>query len=474
MDADYLVDLVLERFPHSPTDEQREALQNIAFFLLDTRPETLFLLKGYAGVGKSSLLGALVATTDELQQKTILLAPTGRAAKVLAHYARHEAFTIHKKIYRQNRFGEENQRFSLSENRHKDTVFIVDEASMIGNRPSEHNIFGSGRLLEDLILYVYSGDNCRLILIGDTAQLPPVGEELSPAIQRDNLQLYNLKVREYTLTKILRQASQSGILYNATAIRNAIAANTTTLFPKFVLKPFADICAIDGSQLIDCIEECYSKSGIEQTMVLVRSNKHALVYNQGIRNRILWREEEISAQDVLIVTKNNYFWSLKTEENSSASDFIANGEMLEVLRVKRQQEFYGFRFCDILARHPDYDIEIELKVLLDTLQSEQNDLSQERQQALYDNIIADYNDLPAKSAKLSRLKQDPFYNALHVKYGYAVTCHKAQGGEWENIFLDIGYVAEQQLGLNFYRWLYTAVTRATKRLFLVNIPKDFL
>jgi len=465
----FLAEQVKKNFGFEPTSEQQSAIEQISDFLFYPSTDSIFLLKGYAGTGKSSLIGALVKTMTQLEQKTVLLAPTGRAAKVFANYAGHSAYTIHKKIYRQKRFSNDPVDFVPTDNLHKDTLFIVDEASMISNEGIDSFMFGSGRVLDDLIQYVYSGENCRLLLIGDEAQLPPVMQEYSPALQKDILQGFGLEVFTTTLTQIVRQAGNSGILVNATSLRNALTENSFEDFPKLNLDSFSDIKKITGEELIDEISSCYDRDGIEETMIISRSNKRSNIYNNGIRNRILYREEELSSGDMLMVTRNNYFWTEEIKE----IDFLANGELLEVLRVRKIQELYGFRFCDVLARHPDYDIEIELKILLDTLQSETTGLSQEKNAELFYNILEDYSNISTKAGKMKKMKIDPFYNAVQVKYGYAITCHKAQGGEWRNIFLDIGYITEEHMGANFYRWLYTAITRATNQLYLVNLPDNF-
>ena len=466
----FFLNQIKKNFQLEPTSEQAEALDMITDFLFSRVSDSIFLLKGYAGTGKSSLIGALVKTMTDFEQKTVLLAPTGRAAKVFSSYSSHPAFTIHKKIYRQKRFSGEASGFVPMDNLHKDTLFIVDEASMISNDGIDSFSFGTGRVLDDLIHYVYGGENCRLLLIGDEAQLPPVMQESSPALQIDVLKGYGLDVLSTTMTQIVRQAGNSGILFNATHIRNALLENTTELFPKLKLDGFDDIRKVSGEELIDEISAAYDRDGIEETMIVSRSNKRANIYNEGVRNRILYREEELSSGDMLMVTKNNYFWT----ENIEQVDFLANGELLEILRVRRTQEIYGFRFCDVLVKHPDYDIELDIKILIDTLHSETTGLSQEKNAELFYNILEDYADITTKNGKMQKMKVDPFYNAVQVKYGYAVTCHKAQGGEWTNVFLDIGYITEEHLGINFYRWLYTALTRASKRLYLVNLPDEFL
>ncbi len=466
----FFLDKIKENFPFEPTPEQAEVLTRIVDFLFLRDEETLFLLKGYAGTGKSSLLGALVKTMTAFKQKTVLLAPTGRAAKVFAAYAKHPAFTIHKKIYRQKRFSDDVGGFSVIDNLHKDTLFIIDEASMISNDGVDSSIFGTGRLLDDLIHYVYSGENCRMLLIGDTAQLPPVTQEESPALQEVVLEGYGLKVISSTMTQIVRQAEDSGILYNATNIRKSLGEGTTEAYPKLKLADFDDVRKIAGEDLIDEISAAYDRDGVENTIIISRSNKRSNIYNQGVRNRILWREEELSPGDLLMITKNSYFWT----ENVEGIDFLANGEILEVLRIRKTQELYGFRFCDVLVRSVDYDIELEIKILLDVLQSETAGLSRERSHELFYNILEDYSNISTKAGKMKKMKVDPFFNAVQVKFAYAITCHKAQGGEWKNVFLDLGYISEDYLGVNFYRWLYTAITRASDKLYFVNLPDEFL
>ncbi len=466
----FFLDKIKQNFPFEPTSEQDNALEKIVDFLFLQKEESLFLLRGYAGTGKSSLLGALVKTMTEFKQKTVLLAPTGRAAKVFSSYSSHPAFTIHKKIYRQQKYSGELGSFGIMNNLHKDTLFIVDEASMISNNGLDSSVFGTGRLLDDLIHYVYSGENCRLLLIGDSAQLPPVGEDDSPALQTDVLIGYGLEVREAMLSQIVRQAESSGILYNATSIRNALNKGKTEAYPKLKLKKFADIVRISGEDLIDEISAAYDRDGLENTMIISRSNKRSNIYNQGVRNRILYREEELSAGDMLMITKNNYFWT----ENTEGIDFLANGEIVEVLRVRGEQELYGFRFRDVLIKSIDYDIELELKILMDTLHSDVAGLTRERSEELFVNVMEDYADISTRAGKMKKLKVDPYYNAVQVKFAYAVTCHKAQGGEWSNVFLDLGYIPEEHLGVNFYRWLYTAITRASAKLYLVNLPDEFV
>lgn len=465
----YLSDQITQNFPYKPTDDQFSALEKLADFLLSPERDSILLLKGYAGTGKTSLVGALVKTLEQLKQKTFLLAPTGRAAKVFSGYAGQRAYTIHRKIYRQKTFSNEPSGFMPAENLHKDTLFIVDEASMIANEGTDSMVFGSGRLLDDLIQYVYSGENCRLILMGDIAQLPPVRQLESPALNPAVLRGYNLGVEEISLTQVVRQGENSGILFNATRLRDALRKQAVEIFPKLHLAGFSDIRKVNGEELIEEISAAYSRDGIEETMIISRSNKRATIYNNGIRNRILFREEELSSGDRLLVAKNNYYWTAGCKE----MDFLANGEIIQVMRVRRTTEMYGFRFADITAYFQDYDLEIDIKILLDTLQTDSPALPKELNDRLFYTILEDYEDIPTKAGKMKKMKADPHYNVVQVKYAYAVTCHKAQGGQWMNVFLDIGYITEEMLGEDFYRWLYTAFTRATHRLYLVNLPDDF-
>lgn len=465
----YLCGQISRNFPHKPTEDQSFALKRLADFLLSEETDSLLLIKGYAGTGKTSLVGALVKTMAELKQKSLLLAPTGRAAKVFSGYAGQKAYTIHKKIYRQKAFSNEPTGFLPDDNLHKDTLFIVDEASMIANEGLDSFVFGTGRLLDDLIQYVYSGENCRLILMGDVAQLPPIRQTESPALNPEILQGYNLKIQEITLTQVVRQDEDSGILYNATLFRNALRNKMVEIFPKLRLKGFTDIRKVGGDELIETISSAYSRDGLEETMIITRSNKRATLYNNGIRNRILYKEEELSSGDRLMVAKNNYFWTAGSKE----TDFIANGEIVQVLRVRKTYELYGFRFADVFVRFQDYDTEMEVKILLDTLQTDSPALPKELNDKLFYTILEDYEEVPTKAGKMKKMKTDPHYNVLQVKFAYAVTCHKAQGGQWMNVFLDIGYISEELLGEDFYRWLYTAFTRATHRLYIVNLPDVF-
>ena len=465
----YLERQIKENFPYQPTSEQENAIKYLSEFLLSTSSDVVFLLRGYAGTGKTSLVGALVRTLDKLQQKSVLMAPTGRAAKVFAGYAGHPAFTIHKKIYRQQAFSNEMSNFALNDNLTTHTLYIVDEASMIANDGLSGSAFGTGRLLDDLVQFVYSGMGCRLLLLGDTAQLPPVGEEQSPALCADALRGYGLEVMETDLTQVVRQEQQSGILWNATRLRQLIAADDCFSLPKIRVTGFPDIRVLPGGELIEALETCYGRDGMDETIVVCRSNKRANIYNKGIRAQILWREEELESGDWLMVAKNNYYWT----EKSKAMDFIANGETAVVRRVRRTREMYGFRFADVTLAFPDYDdFELEVNLLLDTLHSDAPALPKADNDRLFYTVLEDYADIPLKRDRMKKMKADPYYNALQVKYAYAVTCHKAQGGQWKNVFLDQGYLSDEYLTPDYFRWLYTAFTRATGTLYLVNYPEE--
>ncbi len=447
--------------PFEANQEQEELLQKLGVFLTSRANNRVFLLRGYAGTGKTSVMAALVRALQKLQQKTVLLAPTGRAAKVLGSYAGTNAYTIHKRIYRQKNMGEMS--FSLSYNAGQDTIFIVDEASMIANDIGENKNFGSGRLLDDLIEYIFSGHNCCMILIGDNAQLPPVGQPNSPALDKDNLEGYGLHVTMHQLTQVARQALESGILRNATELRNQLSSGDVNRFPTFILGGYKDIVRISSEDMPDEIERSYRETGVAETIVITRTNKRMNLYNQGIRSRILWKDEELSGGDRLMVTKNNYYWTRQYE----GIDFLANGDIFEVLRLRNVRELYGYRFADASLRAVDYDWEIDVIVWLDTLTSESPDASYRLQQELFSKIAEDYPEIQSKKELVKTIMESPYYNALQVKHAYAVTCHKAQGGQWKRVFIDEGNITEDMLGTGYYRWLYTALTRATEKIFLI-------
>jgi len=480
--------LIRENFTHNPTKEQEKAISLLSDFLLSRERDSVFLLKGYAGTGKTSLLAALVRTMKLLQQRVILLAPTGRAAKVLSSYAGAPAFTIHRKIYRQKSITEMDV-FQNDINLKQDTLFIVDEASMIANESGGSSIFGTGRLLDDLMHYVYSCDGCRLILVGDTAQLPPVGEEESPALSRIMLEGYGMEVTELCLTQVVRQLEESGILWNATMLRRLIQDDEVFAFPKLRGKSFPDVCVIPGDELIDALYDSYRNHGTDGTIVVTRSNKRANIFNNGIRARILDYEEELSGGDLIMVAKNNYYWTERAQDPSKSPhkgeleeglgseglSFIANGDVAIVQRIRNERSFYGFRFADATLQFPDYEYkEMEVTVLLDTLQSEAPALTRQQQEALFNGVWEDYPELTNKRERMKCLRQDIYYNALQVKYAYAVTCHKAQGGQWEHVYIDQGYITEEMLTPDYFRWLYTAITRATEQVYLINWPDSGL
>lgn len=477
--------LILDYFGFRPTKEQENAAQTMADFIFDKDAQSVFVLKGYAGTGKTSLVGALVRSLQQLGQRTVLMAPTGRAAKVFSLHASHAAYTIHRRIYRQKSFSAEMTGFLQGVNLMKHTLFIVDEASMISNLGLNGTAFGSGCLLDDLVHFVYSGEGCRLMLVGDTAQLPPVGEEESPALVGPQLEGYGLKVYELTLTEVVRQLADSGILWNATRLRQLLANSELSAFPRLHLAGFADIVQLPGNELIEALEQAYYHCGTDNTIVITRSNARANVYNNGIRARVLDYDSELTGGDQVIIVKNNYHW-LKGEdsetpersenaERTPSMDFIANGDVAIVRRVRHEREMHGFRFADISLRFPDYeDLEVEGTVILDTLISEAPALTHEQQEMLFQRVWDDYPELTAKRDRMKAVKDDPYFNALQIKYAYAITCHKAQGGQWQRVFIDQGYMTEDMLSSDYFRWLYTALTRATERVYLVNWPKQEL
>lgn len=497
MIKDYLKDLILHHFGLKPTEDQSKVIDSLCEFILTPDADSVFILRGFAGTGKTSLVSALVRTMEQLERECVLMAPTGRAAKVFSLYADHPAFTIHKRIYRQKSIDKDSI-FTLNFNMRQNLLFICDEASMIANDEYlSGSLYGTGRLLDDLVHFVYGGKGCRLILMGDTAQLPPVGDEESPALSDEYMSGYGFHVISHTLTEVVRQAESSGILWNATHLRTLLENEDIFDFPKIRFKGFPDVKNIPGNELIEALEECYHRDGEDETIVVTRSNKRANIYNNGIRAKILWREEPLEGGDMLMVAKNNYYWTEKLalellanakqegktpeEAETVPFDFIANGDTAIIRRVRNERNFYGFTFADATLEFPDYSLplggdkegafEMQATVLLDTLQAEAPALTKEQQDTLYNNIMEDYNGDPtlrSKQDKLKALRQDPYYNALQIKYAYAVTCHKAQGGQWTNVFIDQGYMTEELLTPDYFRWLYTAITRATTRVFFVN------
>ncbi len=480
---------VLAEFPFAPTAEQARAVATLAAFLADPDPRAVMILRGSAGTGKTALAGAIVRALARLRRRVLLLAPTGRAAKVFARTSGHEAFTIHRRIYREKAFTGVGGEFRLNDNLYRNVLFMVDESSMIG-MAAEGSPFGSGRLLDDLVSYVYQGSGDRLLLIGDRAQLPPVGEEASPALSDEVMAGYGLKVWSADLAEVLRQASGSGILYNATVVRDMLLRADTGGLPRIRFHGFADIARVTGDELIEALSASYSEVGVDETMVITRSNKRAHAYNQGIRNTVLDRDDIISGGDMLMVVKNNYYWTEKDaadweagKDGASGHDdghddgssarlaFIANGDRAEVMRVSNSREFYGFHFADAWLRFPDYDdYEMEATIMLDSLVSEAPALTREQNEALFRGVEEDYADVPLKRDRMARIRQDAYFNALQVKFAYAITCHKAQGGQWSHVYVDQGYMTADMLTPDYLHWLYTALTRATDKLFLVNWP----
>ncbi|MBR5638654.1 MAG: AAA family ATPase [Muribaculaceae bacterium] len=461
--ADFFSD-VLEFLPYQPNAEQVEAIASFAHFYLYGGARSLYLLNGYAGTGKTSLIGAIVQTLTRFGIKVVLLAPTGRSAKVLSEYSHRAAWTIHRRIYRQDSYLGES--FALAENKHTNTVFIVDEASMIANSSAEGSMFGSGRLLDDLVSYVYNGEGCKLMLMGDGAQLSPVGQSESPALDVNLLQSYGLFIYNVNLTLIARQASDSGILQNATIVRKILTSDEAVV-PKLELTQYHDIESLSGEFLMETLNECYDRDGLEETIVITRSNKRAMLYNGGIRNMILYREDELTTGDMLIVSKNNYYWAKDYKE----IDFIANGDVMRVKRVWGEvEQYYGLRFANVTVELPDHDnLEMDVKIILNSLFSETPALTVAQSNTLYNEVL---NELTGdKRERYRQMKEHPYFNALQVKFAYAVTCHKAQGGQWRNVFVDMGSIMPEALStVDFMPWLYTAITRATSKVYLINCP----
>ena len=518
------IDEVVREFGFTPTHDQLNALETFARFLADREQNCVMVMRGSAGTGKTSLAGAMVRTFTRLGQKLLLMAPTGRAAKVFAMNSGHTAFTIHRKIYREKSYSGIGGQFNLNDNMHKNTLFMIDEASMIGRGGGMTSDFGTGDLLSDLVQFVYNGQNCRMLLVGDCAQLPPVGEEEAPALHAEVLEAMGLKVYECDLREVLRQSQDSGILVNATYIRSLtpgpsprrgeillqsdsglIDSNmgesrlNSSLsprrgevqlqsdsgldfsefscdnllkvgLPRIRFKGFADIVMVPGDELVERISSSYADVGMDETMVVTRSNKRANVYNQGIRVTVLDREDELCTGDLLMVVKNKYLDKPQGDHGQLA--FIANGDRVKVQRVRNIRELFGFRFADVWLQFPDYDdFEMQQTVVLDTLTTEAPALTHEQQEQLYEAVMEDYADIPLKRDRMAKLKQDEYFNALQIKYAYAVTCHKAQGGQWAHVYIDQGYMTDDMLTPDYIHWLYTAFTRATEKLFLVNWPK---
>ncbi len=464
-----IISKLKENLGYEPTLSQEELIKNLASFLLEGREGEVLIVRGYAGTGKTSTMSSYVKVLKDSGYKVVLLAPTGRAAKVFSTYSGFPAYTIHKKIYRQQSSKDGFGKFVVDRNLHTRTVFIVDEASMISDQAMEGSSFGSGYLLQDLFKYVNNDRGCKLVVIGDMAQLPPVGLDISPALDLSYINMFSTTTNFCELTDVVRQAKDSGILANATVLRQKITNDDTSL-PLVRPGDYPDLIPIHGSELIEALSDSYSGAGVEDTLVICRSNKRANKYNQGIRNQILWREEEISAGDLLMVVRNNYFWLNEYKE----ADFIANGDVIEVIKVHGYKELYGFRFATCTVNLVDYGLELEVKLLLDALHSESASLSNDENRKLYYNILEDYLDVKPKRKQYESVKNNVFFNALQVKYAYAVTCHKAQGGQWREVYIDAGYLKEEMVDREYLRWLYTAITRGAEKVYLVNFPDEFI
>ena len=471
MNSSEFYTLVKHKFPFEPTLKQDIVLQQLSEFILNGASDALYVLKGYAGTGKTTIIGTIVSNLWEAKKSAVLMAPTGRAAKVISNYSGKEAFTIHKKIYFPRKEKGGGVKFVLQTNKHKKTVFIVDEASMIPDTPGDSKLFENGSLLDDLIEYVYSGHQCKLLLIGDTAQLPPVKLDLSPALNENLLALnYNKEVTRMELDEVVRQEEGSGILFNATILREALSNSYFDSF-KFNLEGFKDIIRlVDGYDIMDAINDAYSTLGNEETAIIVRSNKRANLYNQQIRSRILFNEHELTAGDYLMVVKNNYFWIKPTSE----AGFIANGDIIEVLEIFHIKELYGFRFAEVNVRMVDYPKmrTFETVLMLDTISVEAPSLAYEDSNRLYQEVMKDYEDETSKYRKFLKVKNNIFFNALQVKFSYAITCHKSQGGQWNTVFVEQPYLPNG-IDKDYLRWLYTAVTRAKEKLYLIGFKDDF-
>jgi len=461
-------DHIRKAFPHEPTGQQLELFDRLDTFLLSDNGDECFILKGYAGTGKTTVLGALVQALKYYNYKSVLLAPTGRAAKVITNYSGRKAFTIHKRIYRKKSALNIDDAFRLADNLATDTLFIIDEASMISDDANNRET-----LLHDLVSYVYNTKNCKLMLVGDTAQLPPVGSDYSPALDMGLMKkTFALDIFSYELTDVLRQEKDSGILSNVTAMREIIRQGKVST-PKIITKGFKDVFRMTGERLEEGLNYAYNKYGYDSTLIICRSNKNANLYNQQIRGRILYREEELTGGDQIMVVRNNYFWLQEQEEGSTG--FIANGDIARIKKVRRFEEMYGFRFADVQLEFIDYaeDPVLECKILMDTLYSEAPALLPIDQKRFFLEVMKDYDHIASRKGKLDELKLNPYYNALQIKFAYAITCHKAQGGQWEAVFVDQGYLTEEMINMDFLRWFYTACTRASRELFLVNFDSRF-
>lgn len=470
MSSKLFYSILSKNFPFIPTVKQGIFFQQIAEFITNTNDNEIFVLKGYAGTGKTTVISTIVNHLSEINKKYVLLAPTGRAAKVIANYSHKAAFTIHKKIYFPKKGSGSGVSFVLQQNKHKNTLFIVDESSMISDTNSDSKIYENGSLLDDLISYVYSGSNCKIIFLGDTAQLPPVNLDISPALNIDSLAMnYDKEVKHIEFDEVMRQEENSGILYNATELREVLKASFITDF-QFQLKGFKDIVRLtDGYDIQDAINSAYSNYSIEDTAFIVRSNKRANQYNQQIRTKILDKESELSSGDFLMVVKNNYFWLKETDE----AGFIANGDIIEVLEIFKIQELYGFKFAKVKIRMVDYPNQkpFETVLLMETITSESPSLTYEESNKLYEEVMKDYESETSKYRKFQKVKANEYFNALQVKFSYAITCHKSQGGQWNTVFVEQPYLPNG-VDRDYIRWLYTAITRAKDKLYLIGFKDD--
>jgi ATP-dependent exoDNAse (exonuclease V) alpha subunit len=470
MSSAHFYNILIRNFPFQPTTKQDIFFQQIAEFITNSNNDEIFVLKGYAGTGKTTVISTIVNNLPQINKKSVLLAPTGRAAKVIANYSQKSAFTIHKKIYFPKKNSGGGLSFTLQQNKHKDTFFIVDEASMISDANQESKLYENGSLLDDLISYIYSGTNCKMILLGDTAQLPPVNLDISPALDIKTLGMnYQKEVKHIELDEVMRQEENSGILFNATELRELLKDDFFDTF-QFDVKHFKDIVRLtDGYDIQDAINMAYSNYSIEDTAFIVRSNKRANAYNQQIRMKVLDKESELSAGDYLMVVKNNYFWLKETDE----AGFIANGDIVEVLQIFNIKELYGFQFANVKIRMVDYPNQkpFETVFLLNTITSESPSLTYEESNRLYEEVMKDYEDETTKYKKFQKVKENEYFNALQVKFSYAITCHKSQGGQWNTVFIEQPYLPDG-ITRDYIRWLYTAVTRAKDKLYLIGFKDE--
>ena len=469
MNSSHISQQIYAKLSFEATFNQKKIIEQLSSWLCDDDYRRIFLLNGYAGTGKTTIIAAFVAALKELGIKTILLAPTGRAAKVLSHYSSADAFTIHKRIYRERSLASYESKFSLDYNRERGAVFIVDEASMLSSASGDDATFGSGNLLDDLVQYVRSGKDCRLMLVGDDAQLPPVGDDYSPALDPATLLQYG-DVEYGTMDEVVRQTADSGILFNATMLR-LMLENRIFEIPKFDTS-YPDFKSVEGGELLETLQDCYDRYGRDETIVITRSNKRANRYNEGIRRYNLSAEEEIESGDLLMVVKNNYHYAERDEK--SPMSFVANGDVVRLRRIRRFEEFYGFRFIDAQLEFPDYgDYQMDVKVMLDTLASESPSLTRDESRRLFYEVEKDYMDITAKGKRYRAIRENPHFNAMQVKFAYAVTCHKSQGGQWRAVFVDRCLFGDETMSKDMLRWLYTAITRATERVYLVNFDERF-